>query len=400
MIVLTIFADSAGNNFIPAEVAAELSAISPAPVYAPYDTFIGNGIVGGFVETFESVGVAAADMIVEILAGKDPATRPPRPNSEQAYRVDFRAMQRWGLHESNLPLGAIVLNRQPTLWDQYRAQVIAAVAIVLFQTALIAGLLIERARRQRAAAQAGKATAESGQHRENLAHLVRVHTVGEMSTAIAHEVNQPLAAIKNYAFAARRRLAGHSTDPKVEELLDKIEEQASRAGDVLHSLRAMVKKHDSERSRIEVGRLVAETLKLVELESHAGDIRLESSIAPGLPPVFADSIQIQQVVLNLTRNAIEAMEEGGHKGAIAVGVQGNGHDEIAVSVADHGPGIAPADAERIFDPFYSTKGIGLGVGLSICRAIVEAHGGHLSLAPNAGGGSVFRFTLPAMNEGR
>ena len=142
--------------------------------------------------------------------------------------------------------------------------------------------------------------------------------------------------------------------------------------------------------------MVAETLKLVELESRAGDIRLESSIAPDLPPVFADRIQIQQVVLNLTRNAIEAMKEGGHTGAIAVGVQGNGHGEIAVSVADRGPGVAPADAERIFDPFYSTKGTGLGVGLSICRAIVEAHGGRLSLAPNAGGGSIFRFTLPAM----
>ena len=105
-----------------------------------------------------------------------------------------------------------------------------AAAIVLFQTALIGGLLIERERRQRAAAQAGKATAESGQHRENLAHLVRVHTVGEMSTAIAHEINQPLAAIKNYAFAARRRLAEVSGASKVEELLDKIEDQASRGG--------------------------------------------------------------------------------------------------------------------------------------------------------------------------
>ena len=266
-------------------------------------------------------------------------------------------------------------------------------------TALIAGLLLERERRFRAAEQAGKARAETGQHRENLAHLVRVHMVGEMSAAITHEVNQPLAAIKNYAFAARRRLAGRSTDPKVEELLDKIEEQASRAGDVLHSLRAMVKKHESERTKTEVAPLVRDTLKFVEIESHRAAIRLESTIAPGLPPVFVDGIQIQQVMLNLTRNAIEAMEEAGHSGTLKVGVQGNGHGEVAVSVANSGPGIAPGDAERIFDPFYSTKEAGLGVGLSISRAIIEAHGGRLSLTPNAGGGSVFRFTLPAMNEG-
>ena len=103
------------------------------------------------------------------------------------------------------------------------------------------------------------------------------------------------------------------------------------------------------------------------------------------------------MLLNLTRNAIEAMAESGHTGVINVGVKGNANGEIAVSVTDSGPGIAPADAERIFEPFYSTKSAGLGVGLSICRAIVEAHGGRLSLTPNAGGGSIFRFTLPTMN---
>ena len=193
-------------------------------------------------------------------------------------------------------------------------------AVLLFQTALIAGLLFERERRRRARRRRESECGER-QHRENLAHLVRVHTVGEMSTAIAHEINQPLAAIKNYAFAARRRLAGQSSRAaKVEELLDKIEEQASRAGDVLHSLRAMVKKHQSERARVEVGPLVGDALKLVELEGRAVDIRLESSIAPDLPPVLVDRIQIQQVVLNLTRNAIEAMEETGHTGTIKVGV--------------------------------------------------------------------------------
>jgi C4-dicarboxylate-specific signal transduction histidine kinase len=273
-------------------------------------------------------------------------------------------------------------------------------AVVLFQAVLIAGLLFERQARKRAAEQAGKARMETGRYRENLAHLVRVHTVGEMSTAIAHEVNQPLVAIKNYALAARRRLAGVVDAAKVEELLDKIGAQASRAGDVLQSLRAMAKKHESEATKVEVGRLVANTLKLVELESRNGNIRVETSISPNLPPVFVDGIQIQQVVLNLTRNAIEAIEEAGIAGSvIKVGVVGTAEDGIVVSVADCGPGIAPDDAEHIFDPFYSTKGGGLGVGLSISRAIVEAHGGRLSLAPNEGGGCVFQFTLPVAKGG-
>ena len=157
----------------------------------------------------------------------------------------------------------------------------------------------------------GRARIETGQYRESLAHLVRVHTVGEMSTAIAHEINQPLVAIKNYALAARRRLAGTADTAKVEELLDKIGGQASRAGDVLHTLRTMVKKHESEVTRTEIGQLVTEALKLVEMESRSASVRFECVISPDLPPVFADGIQIQQVVLNLTRNAIEAIEEAG-----------------------------------------------------------------------------------------
>jgi C4-dicarboxylate-specific signal transduction histidine kinase len=307
---------------------------------------------------------------------------------------DWRELQRWNISEALLPPGSIVQFREPTVWQHYRSQIVGAFAIILLQAALITGLLYERQARRRAAELAGKARMEMGRYREDLAHLARVHTVGAMSAAIAHEINQPLVAIKNYALAARRRLASPVGAAKAEELLDKIGTQASRAGDVLQSLRAMVKKQQSEATRVEVGRLVANALKLAGLESRNGTVRVETSISPNLPPVFVDEIQIQQVVLNLTRNAIEAIEEAGIASSVVkVRVAGT-EDEIAVSVADCGPGIAPDDAEHIFDPFYSTKGGGLGVGLSISRDIVEAHGGRLSLAPNEGGGCVFKFTLP------
>ena len=165
-----------------------------------------------------------------------------------------------------------------------------------------------------------------------------------MSTAIAHEVNQPLVAIKNYAVAARGRLmrTGALSLVKVQELLDKIEEQASRAGDVVQSLRSMVKKHEPETAETELGELVAVALKLVEMEGRNANIRIESAITPELPPVLVDGIQIQQVVLNLTRNAIEAIEEAGiASGVVKVTVVGTERNEIAVSVSDCGPGIAP-----------------------------------------------------------
>ena len=338
-------------------------------------------------ELVEIIAREPASTIVLYLAQfRDRVGRPYTP------REVLRAISA----ESTTP----TLTERP-LWREYPLQILSALAVVLLQAALIAWLLLERQRRKRAAEQMGRAQAETGRYRESLAHLVRVHAVGEMSAAIVHEINQPLVAIQNYALAARRRLAGTVDAAKVEDLLDKIGEQASRAGDVLRSLRTMVKKHESETTRIEVGQLVADTLKLVEMESRSANIRFESVISRDLPPIFVDGVQIQQVVLNLIRNAIEAIEEAGiATSLIKIGVSGTAENEIAVSVTDYGPGIGPDDAKHIFEPFYSTKGGGLGVGLSISRAIIEAHGGHISLAPNVDSGCVFQFTLPTSHEGK
>ncbi len=144
VILLTIFADGDGKAFVPAEVAAALPAMSAAPIYGPYDTFLGNGVVGGFVEPFESVGIAAADLALEILGGKDAATLAPRPNLGQTWRVDYRAMQRWNLHESNLPPGTIVSFKEPGLWDQHRNLVLATMLIVGLQSLFVAALLFQR----------------------------------------------------------------------------------------------------------------------------------------------------------------------------------------------------------------------------------------------------------------
>jgi signal transduction histidine kinase len=402
IIYTSVTLDGAGATYIPHEGLAAFADVANRPIVVDAETNIGRGGTGGFVATPVPVGQAAARLAFRILSGESASQIPITKGDYTKPVFDWRELKRWNISEAGLPPGSEIRYRQPSLWNEYRWHVTAAFAVVLIQAALISWLLFERLGRRRAAEQMGRARAETGQYRDNLAHLMRVHTVGEMSTGIAHEINQPLAAIKNYALAARQRLAGGGAVDavKVEELLDKIGAQASRAGDVLHSLRGMVKKHQSERTRIEVGRLVTDALKLVEMDGRTGNIRVESTIAPDLPLVFVDGIQIQQVVLNLTRNAIEAMEEAGIAGCgIKVGVVGTAENEIAVSVADCGPGIAPGDAERIFDPFYSTKGAGLGVGLSISRAIVEAHGGRLSLTRNTGGGCVFQFTLPVVSEG-
>jgi signal transduction histidine kinase len=256
--------------------------------------------------------------------------------------------------------------------------------------------------RARASRRLEEARVEAGQYRERLAHLVRVHTVGEMSTSIAHEINQPLVAIENYALAARRWLtSSDAIDTKtVDELLDKIGRQAARAGDVLQRLRSMLKKHEPQMIELDLGRVVSETMKLVAIGGRWTDPHVEVVVAPGLPPVLADEIQIQQVVLNLAHNALEAMEDAGvGRPCLRLDVRHSGQSDLVVRVVDNGPGVPPEEAERIFEPFYSTKDSGLGMGLAICRAIVVAHGGALSFGPNPDGGAVFQFTLPAADVG-
>jgi signal transduction histidine kinase len=255
--------------------------------------------------------------------------------------------------------------------------------------------------RERYANTVTAAKSETAQYRERLAHLVRVHTVGEMSAAIAHEVNQPLMAIENYAHAVRHRLdhAPITDAARINELLGKIGHAAARAGDVLKRLRSIVKKHESEATEFDLGVLVTSTVGLVEIESRLQDVRIEVDVERELPLVLADEVQIQQVLLNLTRNGIEAMQELPQaKRVLRVEVSSCGGGEIVVRVRDSGKGLTTRDVEHLFEPFYTTKQKGLGIGLAICRSIVEAHAGKLSYLPNSTHGAVFEFTLPTVAD--
>lgn len=259
--------------------------------------------------------------------------------------------------------------------------------------------VLERDRKARALAEA---QAEAAHFRERLAHLVRVHTVGEMSAALAHELNQPLVAIENYALAARRRVGSAAPDLRqLAELLDKVIGQATRAGDVVKRLRGMVKRHDLESKELDVERAVRESVEMVKTDCELRDIGLELKLAGGLPAVIADEIQIQQVILNLLRNAMEATELSASDAGRLITIETSFSVEggISVRVEDRGPGIAAGDLERVFEPFYSTKAAGLGIGLAICRKIVEAHGGALRALHNPAGGAVFQFTLPVQESG-
>ena len=244
-----------------------------------------------------------------------------------------------------------------------------------------------------------RAEAELHEAQANLAHVTRVTALGELAASIAHEVNQPLAAVVTNAAACLRWLDREPANLKeARGTLQSIINDGNRAGEVIQRVRALVNK-TTDRKALHINEVVNEVMSLVqhELFSHRVALRLE--LAPALPPVLADRIQLQQVILNLVINGIEAMQPVKDRPReLVIRTRQDETSQVLVTVSDCGVGVAAEDADRLFDAFFTTKSSGMGMGLSICRSIVDAHGGRLSASGNTGPGATFQFTLPLHQE--
>ena len=232
-----------------------------------------------------------------------------------------------------------------------------------------------------------------------LAHVTRVTTLGELTASIAHEVNQPLAAIVANGGACLRWLSRDV--PELDEVRSALEgmiNDGNRAADVIRRVRALAKKTDTQKAAMPINEVIDEVIQLLqrELLSHRASARLE--LASELPLVLADRIQLQQVVINLVMNGMEAMASVTDRPRELKILSRCEADQVLVAVADSGVGIGPEHADRLFDTFFTTKPSGMGMGLSICRSIIEAHGGKLWASRNIGAGATFQFTLPAFRE--
>jgi two-component system sensor kinase FixL len=229
-----------------------------------------------------------------------------------------------------------------------------------------------------------------------LVHVSRLSAMGEMASALAHELNQPLSAISNYMKGSRRLLAG-STDanaPKIEAALDRAAEQAIRAGDIIRRLRNFVAREASEKRVESLSKMIEEAGALGLTGAREQGVFLRFNLDPTCDLVLADRVQIQQVLVNLFRNALEAMAASTHRELIASNTRA-ADDMIEIAVSDTGPGFAGDTLAQLFQPFFTTKETGMGVGLSISRTIIETHGGRMWAETNRSGGATFRFTLPA-----
>ena len=227
-----------------------------------------------------------------------------------------------------------------------------------------------------------------------LLHISRLSTMGEMASALAHELNQPLSAVANYLQGSRRLLQNSPDEraPMIMQAMDKAAEQAVRAGQVIQRLRDFVARGETEKRIESIKKLIEEAsaLALVAAKDHL--VRMSLRLDPSIDLVLVDKVQIQQVLLNLLRNALEAMQTSERRELI-VSTRPADDNMVAVDVADTGSGISPDVASRLFQPFVTTKRQGMGVGLSISRTIIESHGGQITAEPNHGGGTIFRITL-------
>ncbi len=502
--------DGAGQRFNAAPTAELIGSASAAPVYGPFDTFIGTGIVGGYMAPFDDQATQAGALVVRLLNGTPP-TAIGRSSFVNVPVVDWRALRRWKIDEGLLPANTDVRFREPTVWDKYWREISVGIAILVLQFGLIAALLLERRSRRRVAAalvesqrrmnlaahaarlslwvwdvardriwattylraRAGlpetpipfddvlakvhpedreqldhavrKSTATgeeldveyrmteqdgavrwiaargrveqgNGGHligvavditerkladlravedRAALRHMTRVSMLGQLSASIAHQLNQPLAAILGNAEAARKMLSRDGVDlAELRNICDDIVSEDNRAAEVIRRLGALYKRGDMKTEPLDLNELIRRDPRALRAELLTRHIVPRTELAPEVPMIDGGRVQLQQVVLNLILNAADAMNEidvGAR--TLTIRSESSGAD-VRMRIIDNGAGIAADDLKHVFDAFWSTKPGGMGIGLAICQSIIAAHHGRIAATNNTEGGATFCVSLP------
>ena len=499
-----------------------VSRSAHVPLYGPWRSLLGYGSVGGVVDDREAGAAKAAAIVLRVARGARPQDVPP-DHTPRIPSFDARQLKRWGISESRLPAGSVVLFREPTIWNEYRSYIVWTGVVLVVQSMLIGGLLVQRVRRRRAEgalresekryalataagsvgvwdwnlqndeiyvdpalkralgfaeheigsrfdswnrhvhpedadrlhrdahAHVGGRTA-SFEHERRMVHrdgsirwfltrgsavrqadgsvtritgtdmditerkraeadledarreftrMARVTTLAHFAASIAHEVSQPLSAILMHSRAGLQRLAqqGGPTDEFRDGLLE-IVDCANRAHEILTRDRDLFRNRASEKQEpLDITRIVDDVVALAQARLQQSGVTLSKTFDE-LPLVVGDRVQLQQVLLNLLLNSIEAMDTVDRfSRRLTIAARLDGEDLVEISVRDTGPGMRGVDVDRLFTPFYTTKLTGTGVGLSISRSIVEAHGGRLWVDPDGGPGATFRFTLPVATVG-
>jgi signal transduction histidine kinase len=389
----TMVVDATGVVYEGDRALKTLYATANAPIFTHDDAFFGREVVGGPMLSASVLGKEVGAVAARILGGEKPNGIKIEPTVFAAPKYDWRELQRWGINESRLPPRSEVDFRELTAWEAYKWRIVAALALLLFQGAAISGLLVERRRRLHFQIEAARRSAE-------LAHFNRFSTAGELTASIAHEINQPLGAILINAETLQALLKSPAPDlGEIGEIVDDIHRDDKRAAEVILRLRNMLKKAPFKVTEADLNDIVRNTIQILSPLAATRKCNLESTIFSDPLSIKGDPIQIQQVLVNLIVNAADAMSDVA-RAERTVTISTARDDSFAeVSVSDAGPGISRDKLEEVFEPFFSTKSHGMGMGLSIARTIAEAHNGRLWAENKIGGGAAFRFRLPLSRRG-
>jgi len=388
LVLFLWYSDEEGVIRNSLRVGESVAAASPVPVYGTSDFYIGAGFVGGVMRLTRETGLRVGEMGRQLLLGRQ-ASDIPIETARLRPTFDWRQLQRWGIDERRLPPDSVVEFRSTSLWRQYRGVILAAVSVGIVQLALILGLLFER-RARRLAEQ------RTRQHLTITAHLDRQLAMGELAASFAHELNQPLGAIRfNVEAAVRLMATNRGTIDDIREILHDIDREDARASQIIERQRAMLQKREVEQRALDLNDVIRESLAIVAHDAVTRRVRIDAELCREPCPVIGDAIMLQQVLVNLIVNGMDAMALAPASQRRLV-VQSTRTRQVAeVAVRDDGGGIAPEVLPRLFEPFVTTKSKGMGIGLTIVRGIIEAHGGTIQARNNPDGGATFSFALPS-----
>jgi len=385
----SILRDVTGQTYYTPQVAQLLAPQASVPVYVLGGWSLGTGALGGSVVDPEDLGARAGQLALRVLAGADPENIPIDVATKGTPMVDWRAIKRLDIKESRVPAGTIIRFRPETLWDEHRDLILILLAVFLAQAATITGLLVQRRERLHA-------EAEIMNQRTELAHVTRVSTMGQLTSTLAHELNQPLGAILRNAEAAEIFLQKENPDlEEIRAILADIRKDDRRAGHVISRMRSLLKRRSLELNSLDIAELLEEAISLAQPDARARRVFLTLQLREKLPAVRGDRVHLQQVLLNLILNGMDSMAGvAASQRLLTVSAKTNKEKNVEVSVSDTGAGIATDKIERLFEPFFTTKTNGMGMGLAISQTIIEAHGGKIWGGNNETRGAVFFFTLP------